>query len=490
MLEQLDLSKKLPKSEYKTIMPGLEIRLGTLQRQLIEYEIPVIITFDGPLGAGKGTTVNRLIRSLDPRGYSVYSTTEPTEGEKRYPFLWRYWIRTPAKGRMAIFDRSWHSRIPVDLFDKSATKADSSRRCAEVNSFERTLVDDGAVIIKFFLHVSKKEQKKRLKGFTEESAIAWRLTKPDWTRHKKYDRFITVAQNVLVRTDTSWAAWTIVEAHDRRYTRVKVFQTICETLETRIAQERADAKRRVVPVELDEVPSAVLDDVDLSLELTRDEYDRTLEKRQNRVRRLSREVYSKRIPVVIVYEGWDAAGKGGNIRRLTRGLDPRGYEVIPIAMPNDIEKRHHYLWRFWKKMPQAGHIAIFDRSWYGRLLVERVERYATEAEWKRAFREINDMEEQLVNFGAVLVKFWIHIDKDEQLRRFEEREKTPYKRWKITDDDWRNREKWDLYLDAVNEMLYRTSTKHAPWTVVESNCKLFARLKALDTVAKAIESAL
>jgi polyphosphate:AMP phosphotransferase len=493
MLDQLDLSKKLPKSEYKTIMPSLEIRLGTLQRQILEHGIPVIITFDGPLGAGKGSTVNRLIRSLDPRGYSVHSTTEPTDEERLYPFLWRYWIRTPAKGRMAIFDRSWHSRIPVDLFDKSATKADSSRRCTEANSFERKLADDGTVIIKLFLQVSKKEQKKRLKELTDESAITWRLTKPDWARHKKYDRFIAVAQSVLARTDTSWAKWTIVEAHDRRYTRVKVFRTICEALERRIADiTRSTSSKRPheAAVNLDELPTAVLDDVDLSPELTREEYEKKLEKRQIRIRTLSRDAYTKRIPVVIAYEGWDAAGKGGNIRRLTRGMDPRGYEVIPIGTPNDIEKQHHYLWRFWKAMPPAGHIAIFDRSWYGRVMVERVERYATDAEWKRAFREINDMEEQLVNFGAVLVKFWLHIDKDEQLRRFQEREKIPHKRWKITDADWRNREKWDCYLDAVNEMLYRTSTEHAPWTIVESNCKLHARVKTLDTISKAIESAL
>jgi polyphosphate kinase 2 (PPK2 family) len=287
MLDELDLSKKLPKSEYKTIMPNLEIRLGTLQRQIFEHGIPVIITFDGPLGAGKGSTANRLIRSLDPRGYSVHSATEPTDEERLYPFLWRYWIRTPAKGRMAIFDRSWHSRIPVDLFDKSATKADSSRRCAEANSFERKLTDDGTVIIKLFLHVSKQEQKKRLKGLTEESAVAWRLTKPDWARHKKYDRFIAVAQSVLAKTDTSWAKWTIIEAHDRRYTRVKVFQTICEVLEGRIADitQSAGSKRpQTVPVELDEVRAAVLDNVDLSLELTRDDYEKKLEKARSAAR--------------------------------------------------------------------------------------------------------------------------------------------------------------------------------------------------------------
>jgi len=379
----------------------------------------------------------------------------------------------------------------VDLLDKSATKADSSRRCAEVNAFERELANDGTVIIKFFLHISKKEQKKRLKGVTDESAIAWRLTKPDWNRHKRYNRFVDAAESVLSGTDTTWARWTIVEAHDRRYTRAKVFRTICEALERRLAEERAGTKRRQpAPVELDEVPRRVLDGVDLSLELSREDYERKLEKGQIRIRNLSRKVYSKGIPVVIVYEGWDASGKGGNIRRLTRGLDPRGYEVVPVGAPNDIEKQHHYLWRFWKEMPPAGHIAIFDRSWYGRVLVERVEGITPAAEWKRAYGEINAMEEQFVNFGAVLVKFWLHIDKDEQLRRFEEREKTPYKRWKITDEDWRNREKWDQYLTAVNDMVCHTNTRHAPWTIVGSNCKLFARIRALDTVAEAIESAL
>jgi polyphosphate kinase 2 (PPK2 family) len=201
---------------------------------------------------------------------------------------------------------------------------------------------------------------------------------------------------------------------------------------------------------------------------------------------LEHEIYVRRVPVVIAYEGWDAAGKGGNIRRLTQNLDPRGYEVVPVAAPNDIEKAHHYLWRFWLQMPKAGHITIFDRSWYGRVLVERVEGFCTEAQWRRAYREINGMEQHLAHFGAIVLKFWLHIDPDEQLRRFREREGMLHKQWKMTDEDWRNREKLDQYRGAVEEMLYRTSTPYAPWTIVESNCKRHARVKVLETVCKAI----
>jgi len=233
--------------------------------------------------------------------------------------------------------------------------------------------------------------------------------------------------------------------------------------------------------------TTALDHVDLSLSLTAEEYADRLKEAQNRLRELEHQIYRRRIPVVIAYEGWDAAGKGGNIRRLTQNLDPRGYGVIPIAAPNDIEKAHHYLWRFWAQLPKAGHIAIFDRTWYGRVLVERVEGFCTEAQWRRAYREINAMEQQLVHFGTVLLKFWLHIDPDEQLRRFQQRQEDVHKQWKITEEDWRNRSKLDQYRDAVEEMLYRTSTPYAPWTIVESNCKWYSRVKALETVCDAIQ---
>jgi polyphosphate kinase 2 (PPK2 family) len=296
---------------------------------------------------------------------------------------------------------------------------------------------------------------------------------------------------MLAKTDTAVAPWTIVAAQDRRFATVKVFRTIINSLEEKIraARQKEPGGDRV-HVQAQNPTSSILDQADLTLALTRTEYEKALKRAQDRIAELEHHAYIHRIPVVIVYEGWDASGKGGNIRRLVQGMDPRGYEVIPIAAPTEVEKSHAYLWRFWKRFPKAGHIAIFDRSWYGRVLVERVEGFATPEEWKRAYKEINEMEEQWVNFGSALVKFWIHVDQDEQLRRFREREDNPYKKWKITEEDWRNREKWAQYKSAVDEMLYRTSTAYAPWTIVEGNCKLHARIKTLRTVQAAIEERL
>jgi polyphosphate kinase 2 (PPK2 family) len=220
------------------------------------------------------------------------------------------------------------------------------------------------------------------------------------------------------------------------------------------------------------------------------EYEEKLKTYQKRMWDLEHEIYRKRLPVGIVFEGWDAAGKGGAIKRLAQGLDPRGYVVVPFAAPNDVEKRHHYLWRFWINLPKGGHITVFDRSWYGRVLVERVEGFCTTHEWNRAYREINETEEQWTNFGMVLVKFWLHISPEEQLKRFKEREKIPDKQWKITDEDWRNRDKWALYKEAVDDMLVKTASPGAPWTVVEATSKYFARIKVLKTVTEAIERAL
>jgi len=301
-------------------------------------------------------------------------------------------------------------------------------------------------------------------------------------------------EEMLAKTDADFAPWTLVEAHDRRFATVKIFQTLIDALEAKVRETNDTApsgkKIQKSSAKIPILSSSILDKIDLSVSLTREEYNLKLKKHQKRIRELEHEVFRKRLPVIIVYEGWDAAGKGGNIKRLVRGMDPRGYEVIPIAAPNDVEKEHHYLWRFWMKIPKAGHIAIFDRSWYGRVLVERVEGFCGEEDWRRSYREINEMEEQLCHFGAVLIKFWIHIDKNEQLARFEARKNDPYKQWKITDEDWRNRKKWDQYKLAVDEMLFRTSTSFAPWTIVKSNSKWFARIQALETVISAIEKKL
>ena len=499
MLEQIDLSKEFDKEEYKAIVADLGLRLGELQREAHVANLPIMLVFEGWDAAGKGTAINRLIQTLDPRGFVVHPIHAPNEEERLRPFLWRFWTKTPAKGRIAVFDHSWYGRVLAERVDKLVAKESWSAAYDDICSFERQLTDSGALIIKFFLHISKKEQHKRFQKLEEAEATAWKVTKEDWRQHEQYDAYLEAFEEMFARTDASFAPWTIIEAHDRRFATVKVFTTIVERLNAALRQARSAAAplaptappvSSVPQATADKLHSSLLKKTDLSVTLSQEKYDEELKRCQKRIFELEHLIYLKRVPVVILYEGWDAAGKGGNIKRLTESMDPRGYEVIPIAAPNDVEKAHHYLWRFWMEFPKAGHLTIFDRTWYGRVLVERVEGFCREHEWKRAYREINEMEAHITNFGAVLVKFWLHIDQDEQLRRFQERQQTPDKQWKITDEDWRNREKWGVYEQAVDEMLYRTSTAYAPWTIVEANSKLYARIKTLKTVISAIEAKL
>lgn len=494
MLELIDLKRRLPKKLYEEVFPKLEIRLGECQRAAKEAGVPVIVVFEGWDAAGKGTVINRLTQALDPRGFSVYSTKPPTETERFYPWLWRFWNKLPPAGQFAIFDRSWYMRVLDERVERVASSTEVRQAYEDILQFERQLADSGAVIVKFWLHISRKEQRRRHKRLRKDPAMAWTVGKPERRQNRKYEAWLEAVETMLERTLTAHAPWTVVEATHDRFTRTKVFETVIDAIE-----EELDRRRQHPPVPPQPMPEpqlsptqehSILDRVDLTLSLDRGEYEQQLATLQARLRHLEHELYLARIPAAIVYCGWDAAGKGGNIRRLTGGLDPRGYQVVPIAAPTAEEKAHHYLWRFWKQLPKAGHITIFDRSWYGRVMVERVEGFCTEDEWKRAYREINEFERQLTEYGTVLVKFWLHIDADEQLRRFRMREQTPFKNWKITDEDWRNREKWNRYKLAVTDMLRRTSTTYAPWTILEANDKLHARIKALKTVAAALEAGL
>ena len=490
MLEQLDLAQEIPKDRFKEIWPGLEIRLSGLQRGCRAAGIPVVIVFEGWDAAGKGTCVNRTVRGLDPRGYRVHPISAPNEEEKLRPFLWRFWTRLPEKGEIGIYDRSWYGRVLVARVEKSVPEAMWRSAFDQILSFERQLGDSGAVIIKFFLHIDREEQRRRFKKLEKKRSLAWKVGKAEWRQNKRYDEYSLSIEEMLSRTSTAQAPWTVVEATDRRFACVKIAETISGALEDALARAGAAAPAAAGSSEKSETrTSVILDRVDLLASLDDDAYEDALDKYQKRLFTLEHEIYIARVPVVILYEGWDASGKGGIIKRLTRGLDPRGYEVIPIGAPEGDEAAHHYLWRFWRALPKAGHITIFDRSWYGRVLVERVEGFCTRDEWMRAYREINEFEEQLTSFGSVLVKLWLHISKEEQLARFERRQKIEHKQWKITDDDWRNREKWDLYKQAVVDMLERTSTSSAPWTIVEANSKKSARIKALRTVVKALEGA-
>lgn len=495
MLESIDLSRRIRKADFKEAKDAVAIRLAALQRRTRDLGIPVVIVFEGWSAAGKGTLINELILPLDPRGFNVHSCLPPNEEESLRPFLWRFWTRTPARGRQAIFDRSWYRRVLGDRVDGEVKGKGLPQAFEDIRSFERQLADDGNVIVKFWLHISKKQQKRRFEKLRRNPATAWRVTPRDLKAHQQYDKYLAAVEEMLAETDSDVAPWTIVESTDRRFAAMKTFNTLAAALERRIAEVERDSARPARPAPAAATPPAelacsILDGVDLSPSLEEDDYRKRLKDGQRRLRELEHQIYVRRIPVVLVFQGWDAAGKGGNIRRLTQELDPRGYTVVPIGPPNDLEKSHHYLWRFWMQFPKAGHIAIFDRSWYGRVMVERVEGFCTEGEWRRAYREINEMEQHMTNFGTVLLKFWLHIDQDEQLRRFESRQDTPHKQWKISAEDWRNREKWDQYKVAVEEMLFRTSAPQAPWTIVEANSKWYSRVKVLETVCEAIEQRL
>ena len=490
MLEKIDLSKKVDKKTYRRVMDEAEEKLGLLQRECKDAGIPVILVFEGMGAAGTGVQINRLIQALDPRGFDVYACDRPTEDEQMRPFLWRYWTKTPAKGRIAVFDRSWYRSVQVDRFDGLTPEDKLGDAYQDILSFEKQLCDDGTVIMKFFLYIDKDEQKRRFKKLEGSKETSWRVTDEDWNRNKYFGRYLKMNEEMLEKTDTDYAPWVIIEAVDKDYAALKIASTVMDRLEYELEHSRPEEEKTAQGQEAkirERFKNGVLSGIDLSKSLTEEEYKTRLKKLQKRLAELHSELYRLRIPVVIGFEGWDAGGKGGAIKRLTSNLDPRGYRVNPTAAPNDIEKVHHYLWRFWNNVPKAGHIAVFDRTWYGRVMVERIEGFCSEAQWRRAYQEINEMESHMANAGAVVLKFWLHIDKDEQERRFRERQANPTKQWKITDEDWRNREKWDQYEEAVNEMLIRTSTTYAPWIVVEGNDKRYARVKVLQTVVDALE---
>lgn len=488
MLGQIDVNKTMDKKTYDSKMERLEVRFGELQRECKEKKIPVMVVFEGLDASGKGTLINRMIQSLDPRGFKVFTLGREKEDEVMRPYFWRFFTKTAEGGRMHIFDQSWYK----GFYEKDLSEKD-------VLDFEEMLTEDGTLIVKFFLMISKEEQKKRLDKLQKSSETSWRVTQKDKENNKNYEKCLKKYDRILVHTDTANAPWTVVEATDRLYATCKIVTTMVEKMEKAVreakkaAKSPAEDKEQPAPaaeIETEKFRNGVLQGIDLEQTLTREEYKRKKKELQKRLLVLHNKMYLKRVPVILAFEGWDAGGKGGAIKRLTQAMDPRGYEVVPVAAPNDIEKAHHYLWRFWEKIPKAGHMAIFDRTWYGRVLVERIEGFASEKEWSRAYSEINNMEEQFTNAGYIVLKFWMHIDKEEQEKRFHERENTPAKQWKITDEDWRNRAKWEEYEKAVDEMIVRTSTENAPWIVVEANSKYYARIKVLETVVAALEKRL
>jgi polyphosphate:AMP phosphotransferase len=491
MFEKYDLTKTTDDASFEKAITPLKERLGILQRTLRDLKIPVVIIIEGWNASGITMSTKEIIQALDPRGFTLHATDKATDEERARPFLWRFWTKTPAKGRIALFARSWYSRALAEKLVSIGWKKSLKEEINSITIFERQLSDSGVIIIKFFLHISKDEQKLRLLERERNPLTAWMVTPSIWDFHQNYDTYLPLIDEFIEKTDTDYAPWHIIEATDRKYAILKVYSYLVKKLEKGIADSEEQVRKRKQKSIQKPQKNPVLRKSSSASSYSKEECQELLNNLQIEMLELNYVLFKRKIPFIIIYEGWDAAGKGGNITRLARYINPLGYNVVPVAAPNDYEKEHHYLWRFIRHYPKSGYFAIYDRSWYGRVLVERVEGFCAESEWQRAYQEINEMEQEYVeSSGGGMVKFWLEISKEEQLRRFHQREKDPLKQYKITEEDWRNREKWDLYDAAVDEMLARTNTPYAPWVVIESDNKWYARIKAVKEVIRHVEKLL
>ncbi|MBQ5311434.1 MAG: polyphosphate:AMP phosphotransferase [Oscillospiraceae bacterium] len=498
MLECIE-QKKMKKADAAEELTAMREELIDIANAAKAAKLPVIITIDGWSAAGKGSQIAKLIKYMDPRFYAVEPVRRADERERRMPWLHRFWQKLPKQGEFLILDGSWYSDTNKAYLADEIDKDEYKRRIADINVFERQLTDDGYLIIKLFLHITKSEQKKRLEALAADEITSWRVDEQDFANNRHYDKILKRYDKTITKTNSPYAPWHIIPANDRTAAQYEIMRTVTENIKAACAC--AAQKERYVmppqftvcdvkPVEFELVKTPKLCEVDMDKVLSDDEYADLLEHYQERLFELQNICYQRRIPVIVAYEGWDAGGKGGNIKRLASALDPRGYEVKPIAAPEPSELARHYLWRFWTRLEKNGHFTIFDRTWYGRVMVEPIEGFTTKERADMAYREINEFEYQLTEWGAEIFKFWINIDKDEQYRRFKERENTPSKQWKITDEDWRNREKWDEYEKAVDRMTELTSTSFAPWTIIDGNDKKYARIKALRTICDRLEKRL
>lgn len=495
MFESAEIGHAVDKATYDAEVPVLREALLQAQYRLREQaRFPMLILINGIEGAGKGETVKLLNEWMDPRLIAVESFEVPSDEELSRPPAWRYWRRMPPKGHTGIFFGDWYSKMLEDRVHGRIDKAELELAIARAQRLERMLCDEGTLIFKFWFHLSKAQMKARLDSLKDDPLHSWRISPLDWQQSKTYDKFVRYGEQVLRRSSRDFAPWYVIEGVDERYRSLAVGRLLLEGLQAALAAAEQPVNGishpHSAPLALDLDRLTLLGSLDLSQKLDKDSYQLQLAEEQARLSRLLRDRRIRKRGVLALFEGHDAAGKGSAIRRVTGALDPRLYRTVQIAAPSEDERAQPWLWRFWRNVPERGKFTIFDRSWYGRVLVERVEGFCTPDEWLRAYSEINDFEEQLVDAGVVLVKFWLSIDQDTQLQRFKEREETPFKRFKITEEDWRNREKWDAYAGAVADMVDRTSTEIAPWTLVEANDKRFARVKVLRTLNEALEAAI
>jgi polyphosphate:AMP phosphotransferase len=501
MFEAADAGRSVSKEDYASEVARLRWDLLDLQRSLRTSQVPLIVVVGGPDGAGKSELLQLFNQWLDPRGIVNRAFDEPSPDERDRPPFWRYWQALPARGRIGLFMGGWYGGPMAERVARRTTRAAFDATLDRIAAFEQVLADDGAILLKFWLHLARRAQKRRLRALEQDPRTRWRITATQWAQYEHYDRWITVAEHAIRRTSRGHAPWAIVDSADERYRNLAVGRAIRDALYQRLGTAIVpDAPPAPGPPARPRPAGgagarvhgerSVLDAVDMTRTLSATAFPDALAAQQRRLNRLQRKAARRGRSVILLFEGWDAAGKGGAIRRLLAALPPQAYDVVPIAAPSDEEQAHHYLWRFWRHVSRAGRVTVFDRSWYGRVLVERVEGLARPEEWRRAYAEIGQFEDELTAHGIVLVKYWLHITRDEQERRFRERAASPYKSWKLTDEDWRNRDRWRDYELAVDEMVGRTSTRHAPWHLVPANDKAFARVEVVRIAADAIARAL
>ena len=489
MFETAEIGHKIDKATYKKEVAKLRTALLGAQYDLQQNRnFPVLIIIGGVDGGGKGEMVNLLNEWMDPRHIDSIAFGPASDEERERPPFWRFWRSLPPKGRIGILFGSWYTNPVVSHVMGESTEAELDEAIHRIVHFEKMLTDEGVLLLKYWFHLSKEQQRKRLKKLEKDPDTRWRVTDTDWERFNHYDIFREVSEHTLRRTSTGHAPWLVIEGNDANYRSLTVGQSLHSAMRSRLDQQEPEQSNHIAPPLIEPVDGLnLLQTLPMDQTISKSEYQRALEKEQGRLNRLSRHPEFKNHSVVMVFEGNDAAGKGGSIRRLTQALDARHFSIIPVAAPTTEELAHPYLWRFWQHLPRRGHITIFDRSWYGRVLVERVEGYCDDRDWMRAYSEICDFEEQLAEHGVLVVKFWLAITNEEQLRRFKEREQIPFKQYKITDEDWRNRERWDDYERAVCDMVERTSTEYAPWSLIPANNKYHARLEVLRTVSAKLE---
>jgi polyphosphate:AMP phosphotransferase len=491
MFESAEIGHAIDKETYDAAVPALREALLEAQFELKQQSrFPVIVLINGVEGAGKGETVKLLSEWMDPRLIQVSTFDQQTDEELARPPAWRYWRQLPPKGKIGVFFGNWYSQMLQGRVHGRIKTAVLDQAIDGAQRLEQMLCDEGALIFKFWFHLSKQQMKARLNTLKDDPLHSWRISPLDWQQSKTYGKFVRFGERILRRSSRDYAPWYVVEGADQYYRSLTVGRILLEGLQAALqSQEPTQCSPHAAPLTASLDNLGLLDSLDMQQKLDKASYEEQLAEEQARLSGLMRDKRFRKHALVAVFEGNDAAGKGGAIRRVAAALDPRQYRIVSIAAPTEEERAQPYLWRFWRHIPGRGKFTVFDRSWYGRVLVERVEGFCRPADWLRAYGEINDFEEQLTRAGVVLVKFWLSIDPETQLKRFEEREQTPFKRFKITEDDWRNRDKWVQYRDAVGDMVDRTSSEIAPWTLVEANDKRFARVKVIRTINEALEAA-